>query len=283
MEETTNLGRSCSNVFLTEPLHSKSQIPREKSPLRQRHTSTSQVVEDNNDDKERDDSQPYSPRQELCSPSSISHAPVWSSNPIASEHSDISRAISHTTGEVNSTSAVPFSCWGSVNSTGSTRSSAVHHLGPFVPGQCRGSRFARSDTEHLPVQNHYLIVSKSNIALCEDSAPHPPPHDAWQSLVEAEKVEVGARHAEASAKMREAATRKKVADAKHKEVEAQRKLEEARQRELKARQNEEGAKRNEVATRKRDEEARWKEKDARRWEGDVRRRLEDARQRETLA
>jgi hypothetical protein len=280
-----------SNVSLTQPLHSKSQFSRENSLLCQRRTSTSQLVEDN-DDEERDDSQPYSPGQVPRSPSPDSQAPVRWSIPIAPEHSGISCAFADKNGEIYRTSSVPFSRLGRVNSTGSPRSSAgLHHAGSLDPNQYRGSSFAHSDTEHLPVHNHYPIVSNIALYSRRDSVPFPSPRDARQGMLEAERIAVGARHTEASAKIREAAAQKKVAEAKRneaeakkrRETEAHRKVEEARRRELEARQKEEMAKRNEEAARKREEEARRKEEDARRREDDARRRLEDAWQREMLA
>jgi hypothetical protein len=113
---------------------------------------------------------------------------------------------------------------------------------------------------------------------------------ARQTLMEAKRREVDARHAEASAKMREAAAQKMEAEAKRKEVEAKkweadavRQLEEARQRELEAHRKVEQAKRNEEQASKREEEARREEADARRREDDAQRQLEDAQQQETLA
>lgn len=142
------------NVSLTQPLRSESQISRENSPLYRRHPSTSQVVED---EKERDGSQLYALAQVTRSSSPGSQAHVQSSIPIAPEHS------------------------GSANSTGSPRSSTgLRHAGSLDPDQYRGSSFTHSDTKHLPVQNHYPIVS--NIALCsrQDSVPLPFPHDTRQ-------------------------------------------------------------------------------------------------------
>jgi hypothetical protein len=279
-----------SNVSLTRPLHSKSQISRENSPLYRRHTSFSQLVEDN-DDEERDDPQPYSPGQVPRSPSPGSQAPAWLSIPIAPEHSGRSYTFADKNGEIYSTSPVSSSRLGSINTTGSLRSGAgLRYAGSLDPNQDHGSSFAHSDTEHLPVHNHYPIVSNIAPGPRRDSVPLPSPQGTRQGMVEAERIEVGARHTEASAKMRHAAAQKKVAEAKRneaeakkRETEAQDKVEEARQRELEARQKEEMAKRNEEAARQREEEARRKEEDARRREDDARRRLEDARQREMLA
>ena len=78
---------------------------------------------------------------------------------MAPEHSGISCAFADKNEEIYGISPVPFSHVDSVYSTGSPRSSAgLRHAGSLGPDQYRGSSFAHSDTEHLPVHNHYPIV-----------------------------------------------------------------------------------------------------------------------------